>query len=93
LKEPRRADALEEASLVLCKNAEKSLEETETYYEFVESVSGANLRWEIVGQIFAALCAAILSLPERDCFFTTQRRERRSRRNFSIEMKECVQSW
>ena len=90
--EDKGAKELEDASLMLCKNAERSLEECEDYVDFVASVTGHNLRWEIVGQVYGALASSILSLPERDCFFDGQRGERRNRRNFSIEMKECVQS-
>lgn len=50
------------------------------------------MRWESLGGVYGALTTAILSLPERDAFFSTQRGDRRNRRNFSVEMKECVQA-
>lgn len=51
-----------------------------------------NLRWESLGGVYGSLTTAILSLPERDAFFTTQRGDRRNRRNFSVELKDCVQA-
>ncbi|KAF8859114.1 hypothetical protein BDZ45DRAFT_590253, partial [Acephala macrosclerotiorum] len=92
LKEPRLTEDLEHISTVICKNAEKGLEEFEEYDRWLEACSGMNLRWESLGAVFGALTTAILSLPERDAFFTTQRGDRRNRRNFSVEMKDCVQA-
>ena len=92
LAEPRCPADLEAISSNLCKNAETGLEEFEDWDRWFISCSGANLRWETLGGIFGALTSAVLSLPERDPFFSTQRGERRSRRNFSIELKECVQA-
>jgi hypothetical protein len=90
---PRRAGDLEAASTQLCANAERALEETDDYAAWLGSCTGANLRWEVVGHVYGVLAASILSLGERDPFFGTQEGERRrSRRYFSIEMKECVQA-
>jgi hypothetical protein len=92
LKEPRYAGDLEHVSTVLCKNAERALEEFEDYDKWLESISGTNLRWETLGSVFGALTTAVLSLPDRDAFFATQRGDRRIRRSFSVEMKDCVQA-
>ena len=92
LAEPRRPEDLEAISTILCKNAEKELEEFEDWDQWFRSCSGTNLRWETVGCIFGALTSAVLSLPERDSFFSTQQGERRSRRNLSMELKDCVQA-
>ena len=46
------------------------------------------MRWESIGCIFQALTSALLSLPERDCFFTTQRSRRADRKHFAVEMKD-----
>ena len=92
LAEPRRQEELEAVSSILCKTAETALEEFEDYDRWFAACSGPNLRWESVGAIFAALTSAVLSLPERDPFFSAQRGSRRSRRNFSIELKDCVQA-
>ncbi len=92
LKEPKLTEDLEHISTIICKNAEKGLEEFEDYDRWLEACSGTNLRWESLGGVFGALTTAILSLPERDAFFTTQRGDRRIRRNFSVEMKDCVQA-
>ena len=50
------------------------------------------MRWESIGCIFQALTSALLSLPERDCFFTTQRSRRADRKHFAVEMKDCLQA-
>lgn len=78
--------------MVLCANAERALEEKEHYRDWLGSVIGKNLRWEVVGQVYGALAGAILSLGERDPFFGTQEGERRDRRRFAVEMKECTQA-
>lgn len=50
------------------------------------------MRWETLGIVFSALVQAILSLPERDAFFCTQRCERKDRKAFAVEMKDCLQA-
>lgn len=90
--QPRIADDLEDVSTLLCKNAEKALQEFEHFDEWLASVSGGNFRWETLGTVYGALTTAILSLPERDAFFATQKGERRNRRSFAVEMKDCVQA-
>jgi hypothetical protein len=92
LKEPRRQDDLEGLSAILCKNNETALPEYEDYQPWLESFTGTNLRWETLGSVFAALTTATLSLPERDAFFCTQRGPRSNRKEFAVEMKDCVQA-
>jgi hypothetical protein len=92
LSEPRRLDDLEEISTILCKNNETALPEYEDYQPWFESFTGMNLRWESLGSVFGALTTATLSLPERDAFFTTQRGARSNRKQFAVEMKDCVQA-
>lgn len=92
LAEPRRPEDLEAMSSILCKNAETGLEEFEDWDRWFISCSGANLRWETLGTIFGILATTVLLLPERDPFFLTQRGKRRYKRNFSIELKDCVQA-
>ncbi|TAQ91053.1 hypothetical protein B7494_g587 [Chlorociboria aeruginascens] len=92
LKEPRRSEDLEHISAAVCKNGETALEEFEDYEPWLASLSGTNLRWETIGTIFAVLSNALLSLPERDAFFSTQRGQRCNRRQFAVEMKDCVQA-
>ncbi|KAL2061076.1 hypothetical protein VTL71DRAFT_9128, partial [Oculimacula yallundae] len=91
-KEPRNTDELEQVSTLLCKNAERALQEFEDFDDWLASCSGANFRWESLGAVYGALTTSILSLPERDAFFATQRGERRNRRDFAVEMKDCVQA-
>ncbi|CZT10242.1 hypothetical protein WAI453_009350 [Rhynchosporium graminicola] len=91
-KEPRVTDDLEHVSTLLCKNAESALQEFEDFDDWLASCSGQNFRWESLGSVYGALTTSILSLPERDAFFATQRGERRNRRDFAVEMKDCVQA-
>lgn len=95
LKEPRTKEGIEHVSRVLCENSMKVLQEPsghDEYAKWLESFSGDNLRWEILGMVFSALTSATLSLPERDAFFTTQKGSRRDRKSFAVEMKDCVQA-
>ena len=92
LKGPRRQDDLEEISGIICKNNESALPEYEDYQPWLKSLIGMNLRWETLGIVYATVTTAILSLPERDAFFSTQRGSRSNRKEFAIEMKECVQA-
>jgi hypothetical protein len=92
LKEPRRLDDLEAISSLVCKNNETALPEFNDYEPWLESLSDTRMRWETLGSIFGALCSALLSLPDRDAFFCTQRSSRRKRSQFAAEMKDCVQA-
>lgn len=91
-KEPRRLDDLEEISAILCKNNETALPEYEDYEPWLDSFTGIKLRWESLGSVLGALTTATLSLPERDAFFCTQRGTRSNRKQFAVEMKDCVQA-
>jgi hypothetical protein len=84
----RDTDGLERLSELMCKNAEKALEDTEDYQSWLASVTGENLRWESLGMVIASLTTAILSLPDREPFFTG----RKDRRTLAVEMKDCVQA-
>ncbi|KAH8804786.1 hypothetical protein F5884DRAFT_822734 [Xylogone sp. PMI_703] len=92
LAEPRRPGKLEEVSALLCKNAETALEDYDDYEKYLESFSGMNMRWEIVGQVFCVLTTALLSLSERDPFFISQDGLRSNRKYFASEMKDAVQA-
>ncbi|KAK0102137.1 hypothetical protein ONS95_001065 [Cadophora gregata] len=91
-RETRNTDELEQVSTLLCKNAERALQEFEDFDDWLASCSGSNFRWESLGAVYGALTTSILSLPERDAFFATQRGDRRNRRDFAVEMKDCVQA-
>jgi hypothetical protein len=95
LKEPRSKEGMERFSKILCENSQKVLQEPsgdQDYAKWLESFSGDNLRWEILGLVYSALTSATLSLPERDAFFCTQKGSRRDRKVFAVEMKDCVQA-
>lgn len=88
----RRTEDLEELSQIMCRNGETALEESEDYEKWLVAISGVNTRWESLGSIFGALTSALLSLPERDAFFATQRGDRNDRKFFAVEMKDCTQA-
>ncbi|RDW92003.1 hypothetical protein BP5796_01397 [Coleophoma crateriformis] len=92
LEEPRRSEDFERMSAVLCKNGETGLEEIDDYEEWVASFTGMNMRWETLGAVFTTLGHAILSLPERDPFFCSQRGLRSNRKAWASELKDCVQA-
>lgn len=92
LKEPRRTEDLEQLSSIICANASIPLEESDDFDVWISSITGPNLRWEAVGAIFCGLTSAVLSLQERDAFFTTQRCSRLDRKHFAVEMKDCLQA-
>ena len=95
LKEPRSKDTMERFSKILCENSQTVLQEpcgSQDYAKWLESFSGVNLRWEILGYVYSALTSATLSLPERDAFFRTQKGGRSNRKVFAVEMKDCVQA-
>jgi hypothetical protein len=95
LNEPRTTENLHRTSVILCKNSTTVLEEPDgsgEYYKWLDSFTGSNMRWETIGIVFACLVTATLSLPERDGFFCTQRGDRRDRKLFAVEMKDCVQA-
>ncbi|KAF4635056.1 hypothetical protein G7Y89_g3055 [Cudoniella acicularis] len=94
-KDPRKGEDLEHVSEVLCNNSKTVLEEpsgSDDYTKWLDSFCGDNLRWESLGIVYSALASATLSLPERDAFFTTQRGNRKDRKSFAVEMKDCVQA-
>lgn len=93
LKEPRRLKNLEEISQALCRNAEKPVgDDVEDYESWIRLFSGENLRWESLGCVLAAIISAILSLPDGDAFFCTQKGQRANRKLFALELKDCVQA-
>jgi hypothetical protein len=92
LKEPRTMENLEKVSNLFCKNVTTPLEESDDWDTWISSFTGDNLRWEALGCVFAALTSALLSLPERDAFFRTQRCSRIDRKHFAVEMKDCLQA-
>ncbi|ESZ99122.1 hypothetical protein SBOR_0532 [Sclerotinia borealis F-4128] len=91
-REPRHLKDVERISTHLCKNSEHPLLEVDDYHSWLECITGANMRWEAVGLVFAALCKSVLSLPERDAFFTTQNGQRKDRKYFAMELKDCIQA-
>ncbi|TVY34147.1 hypothetical protein LSUB1_G006396 [Lachnellula subtilissima] len=87
---------MQHVSATLCENSRKILEEPtgseNLYSRWLDSFCGSNMRWETVGLVFCALTQATLSLQERDAFFCTQTGNRKDRKTFAVEMKDCVQA-
>lgn len=92
MKEPRCMEDLEKVSAAISKNVTIPLEESDDWETYVASFTGTHMRWEAVGCVFAGLSSALLALPERDGFFTTQRGARTDRKHFAVELKDCLQA-
>jgi hypothetical protein len=93
MREPRRKEDLEMISMELNKNTKRPMQDDfQTYESWLKSFSGPNLRWEILGSIFAVLTSAIICLPEKDGFFSTQNNPRNEKQRFAMEMKDCIQA-
>lgn len=92
--EERDPECLERISKMICENNKLPCkEECDDYSSWVQAYSGENLRWEAVGTVIAELTHAILSIPERDCFFCSQEiKSRKDRRGFAMEMKDLTQA-
>lgn len=92
MEEPRCLDKIKRVSRVMCRNALLPFQEFEDWNIWLASFTGENMRWEAIGCVFAGLSSALLSLPERDGFFTTQTGARMDRNHFAVEMKDCLQA-
>ncbi|KAH8656163.1 hypothetical protein BGZ60DRAFT_385064 [Tricladium varicosporioides] len=95
LGDQRKEEDLEHVSGIICNNSKTALDEhsgPDDYTKWLDSFCGEKLRWESLGIVYAGLCSALLSLPERDAFFCTQRGSRKDRKSFAVELKDCVQA-
>lgn len=90
LKQPRKAKDLREISQLFSKNTMSVLRDTDDPEFWLSSLSGRNLRWEMMGIIYCALGNVLLAISDDDSFWSTQSGRRMYRKEFAMEMKECV---
>lgn len=90
LRQPRKSKDLREIAQMLSRNTLTVLREAEDPDIWLASLSGRNLRWEMIGIIFCILGKVMLVLPEDDPFWASQSGRRMQRRDFTLEMKECA---
>jgi hypothetical protein len=90
LRQPRKSKDLREIAQLLSRNTMSVLRDTEDPDTWLTSLSGRNLRWEMLGIIFCILGKVLLVLPEDDSFWSSQSGRRMHRKDFTLEMKECV---
>lgn len=73
LREPRTNERLLIMSREICHNAMKPLPASSSTKEWTESFSGHNLRWEIVGNLFAIFAHSVMTVPAWDPLFATNK--------------------
>ena len=95
LSEPRskKKEKLSEMSKKLCKTAMTPLSPSSSTKEWMESFSGKNLRWEILGNLFAVFGLAIMTISDWDPLFTAANtRNSYSKRQYGGAMRECAEA-
>jgi len=73
------------------RNTTKMLEEDDPVV-WINSFSGQNLRWEAIGVLFTYWAFGAISSPEDDPIFFDDKGNKRDRRQYMIELKECASS-
>jgi len=87
-KEPRRRENVQHVAHILSLNSRQQLDHPDDYAEFLESFSGLNTRWEMIGIFFIAFAYAAFSVPEKDL---SQFYNGFDRSQVVAEMKGCVE--
>jgi hypothetical protein len=90
LRQPRKSRNLRDVAILLSKNTHSVLKDCDDPNAWILSLSGRNLRWEMLGILICILGKVALALPEADSFWATQSGRRMHRREFATEMKECA---
>jgi hypothetical protein len=90
LRQPRKSKDLRDIAQLLSKNTISILRDTDDPEFWLSSLSGRNLRWEMMGILFCSMGNVLLAVPDDDPFWSTQSGRRMHRREFAIEMKECA---
>ncbi|KAL6720316.1 hypothetical protein ACLMJK_002237 [Lecanora helva] len=81
-------------SRALCKTAMKPLSPSSNNKEWIESFSGKNLRWEILGNLFALFGLSAMSMSDWDPLFcsTAGDAPSHSKRQYGGAMRECAEA-
>lgn len=73
LREPKTDERLSIMSREICQNAMNPLPASSSTKEWTESFSGHKLRWEIVGNLFAIFAHSVMTVPDWDPLFATDK--------------------
>lgn len=77
----------------LCRTAMTPLGPSSNTRGWLESYSGKNLRWEILGNLFALFGLAFMTILDWDPLFTSSNDKKAyNKRQFSGEMRECAEA-
>jgi hypothetical protein len=90
LRQPRKSKDLREIAQLLHKNTVSVLRDTDDGDVWLAQLSGRNIRWEMLGMLICTLGNVLLAIPEDDAFWAAQTGRRAYRKQFALEMKECV---
>ena len=89
-------DGLSKVSKALCKTAMTPIGLSTNTNEWLESFTGKNLRWEIVGNLFALFGVSIMSMSDWDPIFATANDGSScsggSKRQYAGIMRECAEA-
>lgn len=91
LRQPRKSKDLRDIAQVLSRNTMSVLRDADDADTWLDSLSGQNLRWELMGLLFCSMGNVLLGTPEEDSFWATQSGRRTRRRDFAMEMNQCTQ--
>lgn len=92
LEEPRHLHGLELVVQEIIHNSSKPLEEPDDYHEWIAAFSGPTLRWEALGIVLISMAHSCMCLAEIVETTRLQVGTRRPTKDFSIELKGCVEA-
>ena len=93
LEEPRTDERLSVMSTELCKNAMCPLPASNSNQAWTASFSGRNLRWEIVGNLFAIFGLTVMTLADWDPLFGSNKSgDQWNKKQSGEESRECAEA-
>lgn len=95
LNEPRntKTDGLSAMSKELCKTAMIPLGQANSTQDWMESFSGRNLRWEIIGNLFTLFGLSVMTMADWDPLFATACDGNPcNKRQYGEAMRECAEA-
>ena len=89
----KKNEALSSMSKDLCKTAMTPLSPSSTTKDWIKSFSGSNLRWEILGNLFAVFGLSSMTISDWDPLFATANDGKGcSKRQYGEAMRECAEA-
>lgn len=88
----RRTNDLEEVSRLISRNTTVPFETGEGFTDWLDAITGLQLRWEVMGILFTSWALGALSCLGESDVFEKQQSRRRDRMQFVVEMKELAAS-